>query len=146
MDQAFLGLMSVMQSPCKLDRDIEQSLLYCLIRSAVQRLILDPALQAPVFHPFRKDSRHSSDFADIKTGDNIRVQSQIDPVLTLADEVFLAPLAALCEVLRQRTLHRKVHIPSVVMHFPDTSHAALYRVRDHIVNSRNGNSFCDGLI
>ena len=128
--------MRVCKTLCKLDCNMQQPFLLLCFRSGVYFFILYPVLQAAALHPFGKDRRYSSDFPDIVTGHNVRVQAQSDPGLTLQDEIFLLFYAAFFKEFRLRPFHGKLNALLLMIHTPHASHTAFDRIGCHSVGSK----------
>ena len=144
MDQ--IVLMRILQSVCRLDRNIQDPLLHLFFASFVQRSVFHAVTKAAVFHPFRKNCRNAADFTDIVAGYNVGVQTEVDPVVALFDKLFFRSVAALGKESGMRPLHGQIRVPAVVMYAPYTSHAAGNRIGRNLVCVENGVSVPNHLI
>ena len=131
MDQPLF--MGILQTSRHLNGDGQYPLLHFFLCAFVERAVPDPVLQAAAVHPFREDGGNAADVAHIITADNAGVQAQTDPVLTFRDKLFFAAVAALGKEPRLRALHGKIHVPASMVHPPYASHAAMNRIRSHLV-------------
>ena len=74
------------------------------------------------------------------------MQPEIDPSLAFVNKFFLTLFAALLKKLRLRAFHRKIRIPALVMHLPDTSHTTPDGVGNDLIFISYASSLGDLLI
>ena len=140
---AFMG---VGKAACRLDGNVQNSLLHFLLCSLIKRPVTDSVLQAPVVHPLRKDRRHSSDLSHIIAGDNVGVQAEIDPVFAFGNKLLFPLLTAFGKKTRLRAFHRQINIPAFMVNSPHAAHTAVNRIVEDFIGIKNRISLPNFLI
>ena len=129
VDQSLL--MRVVQAPCKLDRDVQDSF-ESLIRAAfVKPSAVDPVPQTAAFDVFREDPRNAPQHPHVVAAHHLRVEPQPDPRKALPYEAL--PVLRSLEELPSRALDREILLPVPVMHSVHQPHASTRVDRLHFV-------------
>ena len=116
--------MGIVEPAGGLNRNVQNPLLNFLGRAVVELAVMDPVAKAAAVHPFGKDRGHAADVADIVAGDDIGIETEVDPVDTLLDEVFFAGFSGFGKKSRLRALHSKICTPGHVVDAPNAAHSA----------------------
>src|SRR5580692_10256532 len=120
MDQT--ALMRVVQTPRKLDRDVEHARQRLLRASLVEPSIPNPLLQRAAAGILRKDPRNSAQPSHIVAADDVWMQPEVNPRFAFPFKVLGAAYPA--KGLRLRAFHRQIHIPSPMPHPVNPAHSA----------------------
>ena len=138
--------MGIGKTVCRPDGDVQYSLLYFLRCSFIKSPVADSVLQASVFHPFGKDRRYASDLTYVVAGDNIRVQTKIDPVFAFCNELLFSFFTAFGEIARLRAFHSQVCIPVLMVPLPHAAHPSVDSIGSNRIGFKNHISLPDFLI